>query len=79
MQANMQYDLILFGARCQLPTLVIQLGKAAGDVLHSSMQQAILIILCIEVILVALSLVRGHQRHVLSVNTGKGIKVGLFF
>lgn len=63
-------DLVLFGARCQLPTLGIQLGKAASDALHTGVQQAVLIILCIEVILVGLPLVRGHQRRVLPVNTG---------
>lgn len=57
--------LVFFGARCQLPALGIQLGKAAGDVLHTGVQQAILIILSIEVIFVTLSLVHGHQWHVL--------------
>lgn len=66
-----QYDLMLFGARGQLPTLGVQLGKAAGDVLHASVQQAVLIILCIEIILVALPLVKGHQCCVLPVNKGK--------
>lgn len=66
-----QYDLMLFGARGQLPTLGVQLGKAAGDVLHASMQQAVLVILCIEIVLVALPLVEGHQCCVLPVNKGK--------
>lgn len=57
--------LMLFGARGQLPTLGVQLGKAAGDVLHASVQQAVLIILCIEIVLVALPLVEGHQCCVL--------------
>lgn len=42
-------------------------------------QLAVLIILCIEVILVALSLVCGHQRYVLSINTGKEIKLNYTF
>lgn len=66
-----QYDLMLFGARGQLPTLGVQLGKAAGDVLHACVQQAVLIILCVEIVLVALPLVEGHQSCVLPVNKGK--------
>lgn len=62
-------DLVLFGAGYQLPTLSVQLGEAACDALHVSVEQAILVVLGIEVIFVSLPLVHGHQRYVLPVNT----------
>lgn len=63
---------MLFGARGQLPTLGVQLRKAAGDVLHTGMQHAVLVVLRVEIILVALPLVGGHQCCVLP---AKGRKV----
>lgn len=62
---------MLFGASCQLAALGIQLGKVASDALHAGVQQAVLIILCIEVVLVALPLVQGHQRCVLPADGGR--------
>lgn len=62
-------DLVLFGAGYQLPALSVQLGEAACDALHVSVEQAILVVLGIEVIFVTLPLVHGHQRYVLPVYT----------
>lgn len=59
--------LMFFGARYQLATLGVQLGESARDVFHASVQQAIFIVLCVEVIFVTLALVHGHQRYVLPV------------
>lgn len=63
---------MLFGARYQLPTLSVQLGEAACDALHVSVEQAILVVLGIEVIFVTLPLVHGQQRYVLPVYTNAG-------
>ena len=73
-----QYDLMLFGARCQLSALGIQLGKVACDALHTGVQLAVLVILCIEVILVALSLVEGHQRCILTVRRKRKLSTSFF-
>lgn len=50
-------DLVLFGAGYQLPALSVQLREAACDALHMSVEQAILIVLGVEVIFVTLPLV----------------------
>lgn len=50
------------GAEWQPPGLGVKLGEAAGGALHTGMQEAVLVVLGVEVILVTLPLVHGHQR-----------------
>lgn len=65
-QSRTLAHLVLFGARRKASALGIQLGEAAGDALHTGVQHAVLVILRVEVVLVALSLVHGHHRRILT-------------
>lgn len=60
-------DLVLFGAGYQLATLSVQLGEATRDAVHAGVEQAILVVLGVEVVFVTLPLVHGRQRYVLPV------------
>ena len=59
-------DLVLFGAGHQFLALAVQLGEAAGDALHSRVQDPVLVILGVEVVLVVLPLVQGQEWRVLA-------------
>lgn len=71
MEVVFQYNLVLFSARNQLPTLSIELSEAPGDALYTGVQLTVFVIFCIEVVLVALPLVDRRQRGVLPVNVSR--------
>lgn len=69
--------LVFLGALGQLPELGVQLREAPRDLLDACVQVAVLAVFCIEVVLVALALLRGGNGSIFSEETEKRGPAGL--